>query len=142
MRRSFLSADFAFISRFRQQIFFLSADSISKFLSSADLFFVSKCLCRCHQNDAHAGICRFAPAGFLSETFSPSAGAHFRFYHDSIRFAGPPWHFSSFNHVTRARALGFARIRSSFFNSYLVLVPLSWRKSEKVAFPGTFECRS
>ncbi len=78
------SADFC-----RQQIFFLSADSISKFLSSADLFFVSKCLCRCHGHDAHAGMYRFAPAAFLSEKFSPSAGAHFRFYHDSIRFAGP-----------------------------------------------------
>ena len=72
-----------------QQIFFLSADSISKFLSSADFFFVSKCLCRRHLNDAHAGIVRFAPACFLTEKFSPSAGAHFRFYHDSIRFAGP-----------------------------------------------------
>ena len=77
------SADF-----YRQQIFFLSADSISKFLSSADLFFVSKCLCRRHGNDAHAGICRFAPASFLSEKFSPSAGARFRFYHESILFAG------------------------------------------------------
>ncbi len=73
-------------------MFFLSADSISKFLSSADFFFfVSKCLCRRHINDAHAGIVRFAPACFLTEKFSPSAGAHFRFYHDSIRFAGPSW---------------------------------------------------
>ena len=79
--------------------FFLSADSVSKILSSADSyakfcrlhisFFVSKCLCRRHLNDAHAGIVRFAPAYFLTEKFSPSAGAHFRFYHDSIRFAGP-----------------------------------------------------
>ena len=77
-----------------QQIFFLSADSISKFLSSADLFFVSKCLCGRHGNDAHAGIFSFAPACVLPEKFSPSAGPHFRFYHDSICFAGPsqdPW---------------------------------------------------
>jgi hypothetical protein len=79
-----LSADFC-----RQQIFFLSADSISKFLSSADFFFVSKCLCRRHLNDAHAGIVRIVPASFLTEKFLPSAGAHFRFYHNSIRFAGP-----------------------------------------------------
>ncbi len=68
------SADFC-----GQQIFFLSADSISKFLSSADLFFVSKCLCRRHGNDAHAGIFSFAPACFLLEKFLPSAGAHFAF---------------------------------------------------------------
>jgi hypothetical protein len=78
------SADFC-----RQQIFFLSADSISIFFSSADFFFVSKCLCRRHLNDAHAGIVRFAPACFLTEKFLPSAGAHFCFYHDSICFAGP-----------------------------------------------------
>ena len=66
------SADFC-----SQQILFLSADSISKFLSSADLFFVSKCLCRRHGNDAHAGIFSFAPARFLPEKFLPSAGAHF-----------------------------------------------------------------
>jgi hypothetical protein len=88
-----------------QQILFLSADSVSRFLWSADLlfvsrfykqifvisrfFFVSKCLCRRHLNDAHAGIVRFAPACFLTEKFSPSAGAHFRFYHNFIRFAGP-----------------------------------------------------
>jgi hypothetical protein len=77
------SADFC-----SQQIFFLSANSISKFLSSADFIFVSKCLCRRHLIDAHAGIVRFAPAYFLTEKFSPSAGAHFRFYHDSIRFDG------------------------------------------------------
>jgi hypothetical protein len=67
----------------------LSADSISNFLSSADFFFVSKCLCGRHLNDAHAGIVWFAPACFLTEMFSTSAGAHFRFYHDSIPFAGP-----------------------------------------------------
>jgi hypothetical protein len=70
-------------------MFFLSEVFISKFLSSADFFFVSKCLCRSHLNDAYAGIIRFAPAYFLTEKFSPSAGAHFRFIHDSIRFAGP-----------------------------------------------------
>jgi hypothetical protein len=80
------SADFC-----RQQIFFFSADSVSKFLSSEDFSFVSKCLCRRHLNDAHAGIVRFAPACFLMEELLPSAGAHFRFYHDSIRFAGPTW---------------------------------------------------
>jgi hypothetical protein len=30
----------------------------------------------------------FAPACILSEKFLPSDGAHFRFYDDSIRFAG------------------------------------------------------
>ena len=54
------SADFC-----RQQIFFLSADSISKFLLSADLFFVSKYLCRRHGHDAHAGIYSFAPGLLL-----------------------------------------------------------------------------
>jgi hypothetical protein len=48
------SADFCL-----QQIFFLSAD----------LFFVSKCLCRHHGNEAYAGVFSFTPAGFLTETF-------------------------------------------------------------------------
>ena len=60
-----LSADFC-----HEQIFFLSADSKSIFLSSADLFFDSKCLCRHHGNDAHAGVFSFAPACcFLMEKF-------------------------------------------------------------------------
>jgi hypothetical protein len=65
------------VSRFRfcQQI--PSADSFSKFLLSADWFFVSKCLCRRHENDAHACMFSFAPACFFSEKFSPSDGAHF-----------------------------------------------------------------
>jgi hypothetical protein len=81
------SADFC-----RQQIFFLSADSISKIFVLSRFLFVSKCLGRRHLNDAHAGIVRFAPACFLKEKFSPSAGAHFRFYNDSVRFAGPSSH--------------------------------------------------
>jgi hypothetical protein len=72
-----------------QQIFFLSADSISKFLLTADFFFVSKCLCRHHLNDAHAGIYSFAPGLLLVGEVLPSAVAQFRFYDDSIRFAGP-----------------------------------------------------
>jgi hypothetical protein len=90
-----LQADFVFVSRFcqqifcRQQIFFLSADSVSKFLSSADFFFFQQMSLQVSSKYAHAGIVRFAPACFLTKKFLPSAGAHFRFYHDSIRFAGP-----------------------------------------------------
>ncbi len=68
---------------------FLSADSRSIVLLSADLLFVNICLCRRHGNDAQAGLISFAPACFLTEKFSPSAGAHFRFDHNSIRFDGP-----------------------------------------------------
>jgi hypothetical protein len=100
------SADFC-----RQQTSFLSADSISKFLSSADFFFVSKCLCRRHLNDAHAGIVRFVPACFLTEKFSPSAGAHFRFYHDSIRFAGPSRKQMAYTILVLVRTTGSTRLR-------------------------------
>lgn len=47
-----------------QQILFLSADSVSNLALSADLFFVSKRLCICHQIDAHAGVFSFAPGSF------------------------------------------------------------------------------
>lgn len=62
-------------------------------LSSVDLLFVRKfyqqilVVCRCvffwQQVSLHTSDC------FLSEMFLPLAGAHFRFYHNSICFAGP-----------------------------------------------------
>jgi hypothetical protein len=79
--RFLLSADFVFVSRFCQKIFF-----VSRFV------FVSKCLYTCQQNDARAGTSIFTPACFVRETFSPPAGAHFRCNHDCTRFAGPSWH--------------------------------------------------
>ena len=55
------------------------------------MFFVSKCLYTCQQNNARAGTSIFTPACFVRETFSPPAGAHFRCNHDCTRFAGPSW---------------------------------------------------
>jgi hypothetical protein len=81
------SADFC-----RQQIFFLSADSISKFFVVKKFVFLSA--------NVFADVMEIAltpaytvsrQACFLLEKFSPSVGAQFRFYDDSIRFAGPSW---------------------------------------------------
>ena len=122
-KKTFLVSRFCFCQQIQsadfccQQNIFLSADSLSKFLSTADFFFVSKCLCRRHGNDAHTGIFSFAPAWFLTETFSPSAGAHFRFYHDSIRFAGPSWrrYFRDLTTTRFVREAGFWNIDVLFW---------------------------
>jgi hypothetical protein len=53
---SLSSADLLFVSRF-----------FKHFLSSAHLFFVSKCLYRRHGNDAHTGILTFAPGRLFGD---------------------------------------------------------------------------
>lgn len=65
------------------------ADSISNFSSSAIFFdsnvfayVIKKMLILVYS-------IQFVPPVFLTDTFSPPAGGHFRFNHDCIRFAGP-----------------------------------------------------
>ncbi len=109
--RSFPSSDnFLFLSRFCQEMFLVSRFVfVSRFLLSADLvllsrfykqfFFVSRFVF-CQQMSLHmsAKWCsrrhiQFRASLFLEETFSPPAGAHFRFNHDYRNFQTIPAYY-------------------------------------------------